>query len=61
MRAHEHLRVIKLGAGYDPKKNIVDFAGKLVRSADNLPVGAPQDFKGAVHCGYRPLLIVWSM
>ena len=62
MRARENLRVIKLGAGYDPKRNIVNFAGKLVRSADDLPAGAPQDFKGAVQCGLeQPLLIVWSM
>ena len=61
VRAHENLHVIKLGAGYDRKANIVNFAGKLVRSADNLPAGAAQDFKGAVRCGHRPLLIVWSM
>jgi len=61
VRAHEHLRVIKLGAGFEATRNIVNFAGKLVRSADNLPAGAPQDFKGAVRCGHRRLLIVWSM
>lgn len=62
VRAHENLRVIKLGAGYDPKRNIVNFVGKLVRSADDLPAGAPQDFKGAAQCGLgRALLIVWSM
>jgi hypothetical protein len=61
VRAHENLRVIKLGAGYDVNRNIVNFAGKLVRRADHLPAGAPKDFKGAVRCGNRPLLIVWSM
>jgi hypothetical protein len=61
VRAHENLRVVKLGAGYDANRNIVNFAGKLVRRADHLPAGAPQDFKGAVRCGNRPLLIVWSM
>jgi hypothetical protein len=61
VRAHENLRVIQIGAGYDPKANIVNFAGKLVRSADNRPAGSPQSFKGAVYCGHLPLLIVWSM
>jgi hypothetical protein len=61
VRAHENLRVIRLGAGYDAKRNIVNFAGKLVRRADHLPAGDPQDFKGAVRCANRPLLIVWSM
>jgi hypothetical protein len=61
VRAHEHLRVIKLGAGYDANRSIVNFAGKLVRRADHLRAGGPEDFKGAVRCGNRPLLIVWSM
>jgi hypothetical protein len=61
VRAHENLRVTKLGAGYEANRKIVNFAGKLVRRADHLPEGAPKDFKGAVRCGNRPLLIVWSM
>ena len=37
-------------------------AGKLVRSADDLPPGPPQDFKGASDCRVGRLrVIVWSM
>jgi hypothetical protein len=62
VRAHENLRVIKLGAGYDLKANIVNFAGKLVRSVGELPAGVQRHFKGAATCRLdRPLLIVWSM
>jgi len=61
-RVHENLRLTELRAGYDPMRNIVNFAGKLVRSADGLPPGQPQDFKGASDCrDGRPRLIVWSM
>jgi hypothetical protein len=61
--AHERLRVTRLGAGYDPQRRIVNFAGKLVRSADNIrPRRPPQDFKGAADCvSGQPTLIVWSM
>jgi hypothetical protein len=62
VRARERLRITKLGARYDASRNIVNFAGKLVRSADDLPAGPPHDFKGAASCeAGRPLLIVWSM
>ena len=59
---HERLRLTELGAGYDSKRGIVDFAGKLVRGADDLRAGKPQDFKGAADClSGMPRLIVWSM
>jgi hypothetical protein len=63
VRVHERLRVTKLGAGYDPQRRIVNFAGKLVRSADDIrPRRSQQDFKGAADCvSGRPMFIVWSM
>ena len=63
VRAHERLRLTKLRAGYDPRRGIVHFSGRLVRSADDIRVRrAPQAFKGAVDCVVgRPMLIVWSM
>jgi len=63
VRMHERLRVTKLGAGYDPQRRIVNFAGKLVRSADDIRRRRPpHDFKGAADCvSGRPTLIVWSM
>jgi hypothetical protein len=61
-RRHERLRLVKLGAGYDETRGIVNFAGKLVRSADDIAPRPAQDFKGAADCpAGRPLLIVWSM
>jgi hypothetical protein len=57
VRVHERLRLPKLGAGYDPGRKIVNFAGKLVRSADDI-----RPVKGAADCvSGRPSLIVWSM
>lgn len=62
VRVHERIRVTTLRAGYDPKRRVVDFNGKLVRSADDLRPGPPQEFKGAADCVTgRPTLIVWSM
>jgi hypothetical protein len=62
VRAHEKIRLTLLGAGYDPKRGIVNFGGKLVRSAKDIRPRGPQDFKGAADCvAGRPLLIVWSM
>ena len=63
VRVHERLRITELGAGYDPARDIVNFAGKLVRSADDIrPRRPPHDFKGAADCvSGRPTLIVWSM
>ena len=59
---HEAIRLIRLGGGYDAKRGIVNFGGKLVRSADDLRPRGPQDFKGAAVClAGRPLLVVWSM
>jgi hypothetical protein len=73
-RVHEHERILltQLGAGYDPRRKIVDFGGKLTRSADDIrpqlvhgpdgprPIRHP--FKGAADCvSGHPMLIVWSM
>ena len=58
---HERIRIVKLGAGYDPARDIVNFGGKLTRRADDgrTPV---KDFKGAADClTGSPRLIVWSM
>ena len=61
-RVHEKIVVTQLHAGYDPKRNLVNFSGKLVRSADDLPATGPKDFKGAAACrSTGPTLIVWSM
>ena len=63
VKVHERLRLTELGAGYDPARDIVNFAGKLVRSADDIRTRRPtHDFKGAADCvSDRPTLIVWSM
>jgi hypothetical protein len=62
VRVHERIRLTELRAGYDPRRRIVNFAGKLVRSADDLRARPPHDFKGAADCvSGRPSLIVWSM
>jgi hypothetical protein len=63
VRVHERLRLTELGAGYDPARDIVNFGGKLVRSADDIRQRQPpQNFKGgADHVSGRPTLIVWSM
>jgi hypothetical protein len=63
VKVHERLRLTELGAGYDPARNIVNFGGKLVRSADDIHRRRPPHaFKGAADCvAGRPTLIVWSM
>jgi hypothetical protein len=62
VRARERIRLTILGAGYDPTRDIVNFGGKLVRTAKDIRPRGPQDFKGAADClSGRPLLIVWSM
>jgi hypothetical protein len=62
VRVHERIRITQLGAGYDAKRDIVNFGGKLVRSADDIRSRAPHDFKGAADCvSGRPFFIVWSM
>jgi hypothetical protein len=62
VRAHERLQLTLLRARYDAGRKIVNFSGKLIRSADRLPASAPHWFKGAATCGpYAPMLIVWSM
>ena len=63
VRVHERLRLTDLRAGYDPARGIVNFSGKLVRSADDIrPRRSPHDFKGAADCvSGHPTLIVWSM
>lgn len=61
-RMHEKIRLTEFGAGYDPKRNIVNFGGKLIRSADDAS-GTPKqrDFKGAADCkSGHASLIVWS-
>jgi hypothetical protein len=65
VKMHERIKLVRLGAGYDPARRLVDFGGKLLRNADDI---APRqrsivhDFKGAADCiSGRPLLIVWSM
>jgi hypothetical protein len=51
----------KLGAGYDPKRNIVNFGGKILRRADGVKRRL-LDFKGAADCvSGGPSLIAWSM
>jgi hypothetical protein len=67
VRMHERLRITELGAGYDPQRGIVNFGGKLARSADDIHSRIhsrrpPHPFKGAADCvSGRPTLIVWSM
>lgn len=62
VHVHEHLKLTQLGAGYDPTRNIVNFAGYLLRSADDIHSTTPHPFKGAADCGSgNPSLIVWSM
>jgi hypothetical protein len=60
-RAHERLVLTRLSAKYDPNRNLVNFSGELVRSADDMPA-ARHPFKGAAACrSGGPTLIVWSM
>jgi hypothetical protein len=61
--AHERIRLVEVRAGYSAARDLVDFSGKLIRSADDRPAPrAPQDFKGAADCvSGSPRLIVWSM
>jgi hypothetical protein len=73
-RIHEHekLVLVKLDGGYEPSRRIANFAGKLIRSADDItpqlvpgpngPRPRRHDFKGAADCTTGHLqLIVWSM
>jgi hypothetical protein len=63
VRKHERIRIVRLGAGYDPRRRIVNFGGELIRSADDIrPRRGPTPFKGAADClSGRPTFIVWSM
>jgi len=63
VRKHERIRIVRLGAGYDPRRRIVNFGGELIRSADDIrPRRGPTPFKGAADCVTgRPAFIVWSM
>jgi len=63
VREHERIRIVRLGAGYDPHRRIVNFGGELVRSADDIrPRRGATAFKGAADCVTgRPAFIVWSM
>lgn len=69
---HERILLVRLAAGYDARRNIANFGGKLIRSADDITprlVSGPNgrrpirhDFKGAADCVSGHLrLIVWSM
>jgi hypothetical protein len=61
-RVHEQIRLTQFHAGYDPRRNEVNFGGKLIRSANDAS-GPPKqrDFKGAADCkSGHPSLIVWS-
>jgi hypothetical protein len=62
VRVHERIVLTALFAGYDPKRNLVNFGGKLVRRADDIHSAATHPFKGAADCrSGGPSLIVWSM
>jgi hypothetical protein len=61
-RMHEKIQLTQFHAGYDPKRDIVNFAGKLIRRADDASRTPKQRlFKGAADCkSANPSLIVWS-
>ena len=60
-RLHEQIRLVELRALYDPSRKIVNFSGKLVRSAEYLHPRL-HDLQGAADCvSGDPTLIVWSM
>jgi hypothetical protein len=63
IRVHERIRITYLRTPrYEPARKIVNFSGKLARSADDMRPRGPTDFKGAADCvSGRPTLIVWSM
>lgn len=62
VRAHERIQLLTLKARYSQTIGVVDFSGRLVRSADDLSPGRKLWFKGATDCLLgRPSLIVWSM
>jgi hypothetical protein len=62
VRVHERLVLTHLVAGYDPIRNIVNFSGDLLRSADDIHSTSRRPFKGAADCrADGPSLIVWSM
>ena len=59
---HERIRITQFHAGFDAKRNIVNFGGKLIRTADDAPrLPRQRDFKGAADCrAGHSSLIVWS-
>jgi hypothetical protein len=57
---HERLRLTRLTARYERRRNITNFHGTLARSADDLAT-ATHRFKGAATCRGRTRMIVWSM
>lgn len=61
-RVHERIRITQFHAGFDAKRNIVNFGGKLIRTADDAPrLPRQRDFKGAADCrAGHSSLIVWS-
>jgi hypothetical protein len=61
-RVHELLKITRFKAAYDPNRNIVNFAGKLIRTSSGVVSAREKDFKGAAACtSDKPALIVWSM
>src|ERR1022692_3900718 len=62
VRIHERIVLTRLSARYDPNRDLVNFSGEVLRSADDIHSVAPHPFKGAADCrSGSPSLIVWSM
>jgi hypothetical protein len=56
-RLDARLAITRFGAGYDPRRDLVDFGGMI-----RIGAAAAKPFKGAASCATgAPLLIVWSM
>jgi hypothetical protein len=49
-RVHELLKITQFKAGYDPNRNIVNFAGKLIRTSRDVTSALEKDFKGVAAC-----------
>jgi len=57
---HERLRLTRLTARYERRRNITNFQGTIARTADDLRTTAYR-FKGAAACSTQTRVIVWSM
>lgn len=57
---HERLRLTRLTARYERRRNITNFYGTLARTADDLKTTTHR-FKGAAACARQTQIIVWSM